>query len=1334
MRLATLVPVLVALMCVISPLKCSAQDAASRPARAAILDEPGLPVLGQASSRKSCSRSVRRPMSHRELISAEQLADKSVLTSDRFDLLFVPTGRTFPAAARETLIEYLRSGGDLVATGGHAFEDLVRQIDGKWWRERELVEARLDEAMRKEQSLVPRGDFEDGAEIPLGGDLIDSRWHRTGNSSVVATESPWEGTHCASVTLNTSDEQASGGFYAKVPVTPGRTYLASGYVRTRDLTGPGIAYLSVYQLNARGEMVEFRDFAAVRQSADWQRYDYPFTPRGEVTHIRLQAGLYRKNGTASFDDIRLLDLEDARFLPINTSWGEPGDGLKVTPQQIGIFDPSYPLKRAVALKTAGGQAIVDTPVDISQPLQGWAASGVVGNDQARWIPLLETCDRYGRSRGPAGALLLNYGGYYAGSCWAYFGIENFDLFADASGPPAKLLQQTIGFLVRGTFLHNLQTGSALYQAGEPVHVSVQVSNRGRQDQLVDVAFRLQGESAEKSVSVQRQVGRGKSERFEVKLPSPSLSGSMCQVEAVLSCGGKVIDSILSGMVMQRQDVMANGPVLRFQNNYFTLNGRPLFLFGTDTYARTYMSAVENPGTWQQELVAARDMGMNLYENLQYQRPKHEMSDSDWQKFLALAQLTQQQQLVFMPGMLIGHNTAIGPELLSEQSALCRNYAQRMKQVPGLLYYINGDYQQIPTEHAEEITRLWRQWLEERYASMDRLQAAWQPLETPASFGEIPFPPPYAPRWDDVAAIDAVQFKMDLTRRWNRAHVTAVRSEDTEHPITSEYYSQPSDGIDVRLTIDGQDVSNIGYFDEPDVDIDRLPTRIGFADLRMLGQGVSLGEYGVKTHPAWTVANGASHYHIRRSEEQQRQLFMAVAHYGLGLGCSKIQNWCLRDGQTWVFPWGIFYPNQLVPKDVAYVHRNLSILWRAVAPRYEPPQLVVGLASHLRLGSDADVGSQIAYRTFADLLALHVPFGCLDDDHFDKLDSATQVVIYPSPFTLSDAAFDQLRQWVDRGGTLLVTGDLSYDTNRQRTRTQRMTLLAGVKVMGPRYPNIRRDRAEDSQARWNFSDLPAGPVRPCLELAPENADTEVLGRDEHDQAILVRHKVGSGVVYYCSDPLELATDPQTIPLRRQLYRAVATAAGLRPVIADDLPWLHVMSQPTRCGTALVVYNTQSGAGTADVELPTAAGKVRLTTRNRWPGVVVATEEGAVVLTNAYGNVAAASGEICRGSGQQGLLSLDGVDLRRSQAILLAPFEEGHVVLPTRDGTYEAVVGEFVDGSWKTYEVIPLAEDEWNLAIDQDRATSLILICQPDQRVRWEAHLSRMLTRPDLSEGY
>ena len=172
----------------------------------------------------------------------------------------------------------------------------------------------------------------------------------------------------------------------------------------------------------------------------------------------------------------------------------------------------------------------------------------------------------------------------------------------------------------------------------------------------------------------------------------------------------------------------------------------------------------------------------------------------------------------MPGMLIGHNTAIGPDLLAEQSQLCADYAQQLGDAPGLLYYINGDYQLILTEHPQAVQQEWRQWLRSRYASIEAWQQAWARPGLPGDFDQIEYPPLDSGRWDDVARIDDVRFRTELTARWNRAHVAAIRTLDRDHPITSEYYAQPSEGIDLPLTIDAQDVSNIGYFDPPGQDL------------------------------------------------------------------------------------------------------------------------------------------------------------------------------------------------------------------------------------------------------------------------------------------------------------------------------------------------------------------------------------------------------------------------------------------------------------------------------------------------------------------------------------
>ena len=181
-------------------------------------------------------------------------------------------------------------------------------------------------------------------------------------------------------------------------------------------------------------------------------------------------------------------------------------------------------------------------------------------------------------------------------------------------------------------------------------------------------------------------------RLEADLGPVPVGPGVVRLRARLSLDDTLIDQMTTGVVLQDDAVVQAGPRLRFAQNYFTLNDRPLFLFGTDTYARTYQAAYENPATWLEELTAARDVGLNLYENLQYQRPGHQMRDEDWRRFRAMAQLCQARGLVFMPGMLIGHNTAVSTELLAEESQLCAEYARQLGDVPGLLYYINGDYQ------------------------------------------------------------------------------------------------------------------------------------------------------------------------------------------------------------------------------------------------------------------------------------------------------------------------------------------------------------------------------------------------------------------------------------------------------------------------------------------------------------------------------------------------------------------------------------------------------------------------------------------------------------------
>ena len=336
---------------------------------AAVLDEPGMPLRGCPSSPAVIAEILSAEGLRVDRVSAQQMADSSVLSNQNYDLLVLPTGETFPAVARDAVIQFLHGGGDLVTMGGYAFQNLVRQVDGQWKPEQEVFEAKLRDATRDDQSLVADGGFENADEAPIGGDAIDGRWRRSAACVAVSREAPYRGQQCGRVELSDENSLGSGGYDARVRVTPGRHYRVSGAVRATQLAGPGIAYIAVYQFDAQENVVDFRDFAVVREPCDWQAFAYQFVPSSRVDHVRIQCGFYRKSGVAFFDEIRLFDLTDVTYQPINTATGEPGDGLKVMPEQIGMFDPSYPLKRASQLRTAAGQSVVQVPLAIQQALE-----------------------------------------------------------------------------------------------------------------------------------------------------------------------------------------------------------------------------------------------------------------------------------------------------------------------------------------------------------------------------------------------------------------------------------------------------------------------------------------------------------------------------------------------------------------------------------------------------------------------------------------------------------------------------------------------------------------------------------------------------------------------------------------------------------------------------------------------------------------------------------------------------------------------------------------------------------------------------------------------------
>lgn len=1309
----------------------AASEPAEMPSRVAILTDPAFPTYGAPSDPTYLAELLQSAGIEVEALTADQLSAPDQLSPARQAILVVPTGQTFPAEARRNLVAFLHGGGDLLTTGGYPFQrPLVREGVG-WITAAEWRDRRLEEALAGQGGLVPDPGFEDVAR---------STWEATDGSATRVAEGALSGRSCAQVELKPGQPAGHSVWRCSFVPKAGQDYLAAGWLRTAAIEGDGFAYLAVYQYGEDGKLVEFHDICHVRGTTDWTRHAYGFRAAGGATRIELQCGIYRASGTAWFDDV--VAIESPPRHQINTSDGQPADGLVTSPTQIGLCDPSVPLKRVARVAASPGQYVIPPAVSLSDAVQGYMATGVTGNDQARWVPLLYSYDRLGRPRGAAGALLVHYAGLYAGSTWACFSVESRDLFARGDRAMGEAFVRTVRHMLRGLSLTHLKPEQASVSDGEAVVVSARVRNGGTAPQTARLLFTFAGEGDDAPFATEErtvELRAGGDERVQVRVSPERYPGAFCTVRCELSTAEGPVDLMEAGWVVRRDDAVTSGPRLEYGGNYFALNGRPMFLCGTDTYGNIYNLAQANPLTWRRDVQRCQDYGLSVYENLNFWPRDFAYSETELRNLDAIVQLTQQHQQVFMPGLLIGGDVACDDATFGKQQEMCRSFARRYQDAPGLIYYLNGDLT-LSHKAADELAGRWREYLRSVYGTHEALRAAWGPERAGAGFDQVPFPMPTSQEWTDVATADFHRFETTQTDRWLTGLHRAIREVDPDAITTAEFYRAPGGGVDIAAGIGELSVSNIGYFDMPGRDIDRLPGAIGFADMRAKGKSVSLGEFGVKMHPAWTVENGAVDYHIVRTERQARDLWLMLSHYALGLGASKIQNWCLDDASERVFPWGLFYPNDLVPKDIALTYRNIGLLFRLLTPRYEPPRVTVLLPDRHRLGPQSGRIHDAIWRTFATLTGLHIRYNTLNEGALDQLPAETRVLIYPVPYCLDDATYGRLLAFVRQGGALYVSGDLSYGPDRQRTQTDRLRELVGMPMAEEFYPNIRFDAAplrdsapvDGGQALGlipfaaapgiRFGELPDGAAgRPEVLQATQDAERVPL---------VVAHGLDKGRVFFVNDPVELRTDLSS-EVVRSIYAAFAAYAGVERLQVDpDVPDVHAFRVPVEgAGEAVVVVNR--GAARS-VRLTLGTHRIALALSEAGTGMVWLDSEGRTVAAEAQGEVRVDGERVADLPCGAAVAALDGRPLAESGLVLVLPFGEGVLRVESsrkwRDRVVE--VGDYEAGRWRALENVGCySQPHLSCVIDADQAASLVLVGERDELEASRQRLTALVRTPE-----
>ena len=1173
-------------------------------------------------------------------VTPEQLTNSRFLDPELIDLLVLPCGDAFPAAAHKALVNYLSQGGAFLSTGGYAFDrPLVRTKDA-WLNPDDLP---IPDAPLT--ALAPQGI---GAWRPSSD--------RPGSPILKAVQGPQglSAVELATPGLTGWDTAGLSGFAKQMP---------SDWSVTR-FWAKGDALTSKLWIEW-GEADGSRWHKAVDLTAEWREYritagpfsywpDNPSVGRGgSEDHFRPASAAHFSFGIAS--DIAERNQPHTVWLAglgvqsdplanvrlqtphITTRWAPIRDALWPEPEQIGAFDSAVPLRRVAVTSPSEAQSIV-AAFDLKAPLAGYSATAMLGlnghgfgPNRARWVPLLACADADGRPRGHAGAVIHHFTGTFAGSSWACFGVTNRDLFAAGSPALAQVLTPVTETLLRRFYVHESEAAYACYRAGETVTLRTRVSDFGRAAHTAEIRFAVTPDGAAvPCATLARPISakRGDTLTVEAAWPLPEKPSDVYRVSAELGENRRRLDVEEAAFAVWSPEVIARGPKFGKDGTRFLIDGRPQFLMGSQTYwGQNGSVTARSPLGFERDYRAMRDFGLRWIRCFVPFKTEEDKRISD-----AMVQLSQKFGLVFYhtPNLT---NTA-DPETLAQQRQTAREIAERYRTVPGFATDICNE----PAFHSTDAALV-------------------------KSFGQAAKP---EGAWDDSVAT-AFWWHMTQTQRaWAATNADAIHAGNPSC-LASVGWSQGWGNMgktavmkDPAIASLDLDFTDRHYYGKPAP----LSSELKDVDLRGLGKPFILGECGAKDHPTFKAADP---WGMGDDDASYDQRFSYLAHHAFGLGAACMSCWHWRDPMEGIFPCGIVHQTG-VPRPTAQLYRAMALTFGTLKLRSVTPEVYVVIPDSGRQGGQREAAIRAFHKSSDLLVSCRASFGLIPDGSLDRLPREAKVLVYPVPFDPSDKVIGQLTRFVEAGGSLYVSGDISYDTQRKPTRSDRLTRLCGVEAIGaPRANPLERPPA------LNASSV----AHPFLTVKPTGA--EVLAASE-GTPILTRYRLGKGQVWFNADPVELDAAPAN---GATTYLPLLKSAGIEGLpAAPDAPGLHVFRVPGEDADAWVVSQTNGQPwnghlGDFEIALPEGG-----------EGVLIVGHDGALRAAGCAGSVYRNGRELLGGTARFFAVAPNGESLADSKGLLVLPIGAGEVrIARAGTATMAAEAGEILSGAWHRFAPLP-----------------------------------------------
>jgi hypothetical protein len=688
---------------------------------------------------------------------------------------------------------------------------------------------------------------------------------------------------------------------------------------------------------------------------------------------------------------------------------------------------------------------------------------------------------------------------------------------------------------------------------------------------------------------------------ELNLKTPLIAPGLYRVRAILSAGDTIIDQYTSGVDVRDSLLLRSGEQLEAGRDYFRLGKKPYIpvginYFSTDPYTSDFFvggSLGGNAYVWERDFGEMERQGITIVRT------------GTWlNRFLYLDQVTgaaderllraieayldaaarHHMQVIFTffafnpqiemqqgPGqegdrLGPGSNPYLDPVAVNSEIAYVRSIVSRFKDVPFLSYDLinepsfanpkriwkgnspNGDPMEL---------RAWHRWLEKRYSTIDSLAKEWRvaPSEF-KSFDDVPEPTLSdfdLTRYGNpntVRAVDYDLFAQDAFIQWADTIIEAIRSTGSKQIVT---VGQDEGGVTDRVLTQFWANSKVDYT------VDHTWWR----DDALLWNSVVaktvekpnlIEETGPQ--PVWNM-DGTWRWDDQGGlglEERKLVLGLAAANAGvLHWDWTRSDDFGImrRDG------------SQKVWMDALHGIAEFARKAQSYATGVRPPETAIVLPQSLQL-SPFNTYALEAQQKAVRVLYQYVRSAAFAVGEYQISQMpAAKLIIVPSPWVLSQDAWDLLMERVRAGATLLISGRVDADDHwvpvPKRTN----------------WWNVKYEPA-DLTTREVEVNFPGGTVH--LSYSGDKTTYAQRGQLSNGKTF-DEISLGKGEILYFTFPIELADQLDGIA---KIYKYASEQAGVDPSYSTSCSDPGILICPTELYNGTLYVFTSESANSSPFE--------------------------------------------------------------------------------------------------------------------------------------------------------